>query len=251
MSQELTVAQHSELQQYGTRNQIRELGERLRKLMPGSQRFTEEEALSVAQIAIAHDLNPFNGEVWGLKGDNNKWYGVMVGIKALRKKAREQAKNEGGDFWISYHRADPDAYNQPEDVVVYEAHLRDSVSFGAWSKSYIEILKAIKDQPDEIKKPLLDALGEPPIVYGIGIAKPSEHSKMEIHTRAKKRAEADAIKQRYDISFKGVSIDYEQLEQNGEIIESTIREVGKELGGQVTEITELTESELIKQLGFD
>jgi len=252
MTQELAVKDKKELAQFGTRDQVKELGDRLRKLMPGSQRFTEDEALTVAQVALAHDLDPFNGEVWGLKGDNNKWYGVMVGIKGLRKKGREQAKKEGGDYWISYNRADPDVYNQPANAVVYEAVLRDSISFGAWSRSYIEILNAVRDQPDDIKKTLLDAIGEPPNVIGIGIAKPDERSKMEIHARAKKRAEADAIKQRYDISFKGATVDFEHLEENGDYVDAafSIPEPAQIEVPEEVETEQLTEAEIIEQLGF-
>ena len=49
---------------FGERDEIKELGFRLQKMMPSAQSFTVDEALAVAQIAHAHALDPFNGEVW-------------------------------------------------------------------------------------------------------------------------------------------------------------------------------------------
>jgi hypothetical protein len=158
--------------------------------------------LTVAQVAIAHGLDPFNGEVWGLKGDG-KWYGVMVGIKGLRKAARRQAEREGGTYWTEPPaRVDPKQYSAKEDAVVYEIRLRDTVTTQAYSKALYSLTTAGIPYAEAIRM-----MGNAPVWVGIGIATPDERSKLSIHARAKKRAEADAIKQRYDVEFTGAAMD--------------------------------------------
>ena len=52
------------LTKFGDREEIRELADRLKMMMPGGVQYTQTEALTLAQIAVAHDLDPFNGEAW-------------------------------------------------------------------------------------------------------------------------------------------------------------------------------------------
>ena len=118
---------------FGGRDEVKELGYRLQKMMPSAQSFTGDEALAVAQIAYAHGLDPFNGEVWGIKDAyKNKWYGVMVGIKGLRKCARRAAADDNSSYWLSFILTEASKYNYQEDgAVVYECELRDAA--GAFS----------------------------------------------------------------------------------------------------------------------
>lgn len=194
-----TVTNGNALAPFGDRDQVREMADRIAKMMPGTTKLDATEALTVAQIAVAHGLDPFNGEVWGLKGDNGKWYGTMVGIKGLRKAAKRQADAENGTYWTEVRRVDPKVYNQPENAVVYEVHLRDTVTMQAYGKSLYQLTQAGIPYVEAIKM-----IGSAPVYVGVGIYKPDEHSKMGAHACAKKRAEADAIKQRYDVSFTGV-----------------------------------------------
>src|SRR3990172_6566782 len=81
--------------QFGSRDEIKELADRLVKMMPGGQNYTPSEALTLAQIAVAHDLDPFNGEVWLIKNEETgKVYGALIGLKGHRKHAKKQA-----DYW--------------------------------------------------------------------------------------------------------------------------------------------------------
>ena len=246
---ELQVApKETAIAAFGERDDIKELGERLRKLMPGTVKFTEEEALAVAQVALAHELDPFNGEVWGLKGDNNKWYGVMVGIKGLRKNARNQARREGGDFWISHKLVPGEKYNAPDAAIVYEAHLRDSVSFNAWMSVFVKMREAAKDVEGLTAEFIATMIGEAPVTVGIGVVKSGERSKMGFHQLAKKRAEADAIKQRYDVSFRGAKVDFEQLE-------APINGYDNAIEGEVEEVEQKDKprratDEILTELGF-
>jgi hypothetical protein len=185
---------------FGDREQVREMADRIAKMMPGTTKLNATEALTVAQIAVAHGLDPFNGEVWGLKGDNDKWYGTMIGIKGLRKCAQRQADQEGAVYWLEGPiRVEPEKYGAPENAVVYEVYVRDTVTMQSYGKSLHELLGASVPYADAITM-----IGKAPICVGVGIATPDEKSKMGLHQRARKRAEADALKQRFSVSFVGV-----------------------------------------------
>lgn len=207
MTNELAVSHHSALASFGDREAVKEIGERLRKMMPGTESFTESEALTVAQIAVAHDLDPFNGEVWGIKG-NGKWYGVMVGIKGLRKAARRKMLETNGSYWTEFRLVDAKSYDvSVKGAVAYECILRDTETNNAWAQS----VKSLRDAEIPYAD-VIDMLGKSPSVTGVGIGEPSERSKMGIHARAKKRAEADAIKQRFDVEFQGASYSPEHVD---------------------------------------
>jgi hypothetical protein len=167
----------------------------------------------VAQVAIAHGLDPFNGEVWGIKYEKNGewvWAGVMVGVKGLRKAARRQ-----GNFWTEFKRIAPDTYGVAQNAVVYECWLRDTdkvQKYGATVHALVESHIPYKEA--------IEMLGPAPVSVGVGIATPDEKSKMGLHARARKRAEADAIKQAYDVQFGGA------LLENGSVIEGQVQVLG-------------------------
>jgi hypothetical protein len=198
------------LSTFGGRDEIKELGFRLQKMMPSAQSFTADEALAVAQIAHAHALDPFNGEVWGIKRqDTGQWYGVMVGIKGLRKCAHRAAAEENSSYWLDFVPADPKKYQATQEgAIVYECHLRDAANMQAYGQA----VHSLTDSGIPYKE-ALEMVGPAPVVVGIGIAWPAERSKMGLHQRAKKRAEADALKTRYDVDFgSGVKFTVEDQE---------------------------------------
>ena len=192
---------NTSLANYGGREPVKEMALRVQTMMPNAQRLQTAEAMAVAQLAFAHDLDPFNGEVWGIKSADGKWYGVMVGIKGLRKSARREARKGNSDFFVSFVKVEPKKYDFAAGDVVYECHLRDVASFQAWSKMYTA-MKAAGVDTGTIEA----AVGPAPVVIGVGKANASERSKMELHARAKKRAEADALKQKYDLNFGGTAV---------------------------------------------
>jgi len=214
---ELTMAEDSPLM--GRRTEIREVGMRLQQFMPAAQKLTTPEAYAVAQIAVAHGLDPFNGEVWGLKGNDGVWRGVMVGIKGLRKCASRQARQENTTYWGDFRLVAPEKYSEPKGAVVYEYELRDTTTTQAWALSLHELTTAGIPYTEAIAM-----LGGSPRVVGVGIAKPEEKSKMGIHARAKKRAEADALKQRFNVEF-------------GQDVAIADEESGPVINAQVTETT--------------
>jgi hypothetical protein len=190
----------SDLTIYGKREDVLDLTKRLQATIPGGRKLSQDEALSLAQLSVAHGLDPFNGEAWIIPGS-----GLMVGIKGLRKAARRAANEEDGTFWTEFIHVPPSTYDAPEDAIVYECKLRDTISTQAWAKAVNIMTSANVPYKDAI-----EAAGPAPVRVGIGIATPNEPSKMPIHQRARKRAEADAIKQRYDVSLQGTSFSAEE-----------------------------------------
>jgi hypothetical protein len=228
---EITTTTNDATLTFGDRATLKEIADRLRVMMPNAQKLTEGEALAVAQVARAHDLDPFTGEVWGLKSKDGTWYGVMVGIKGQRKSARREANKENGTFWTEIKAVDASKYGATKPgSLVYECILRDTVTVQAWGKS-VNILTTSGVPYAEA----VAMLGACPQIVGIGIADPSENSKMAIHQRAKKRAEADAIKQRYDISF-GAGI---------------VNEGSKDLAQEVETVADEATGEIIDGVSID
>ena len=202
------------LSTFGPRDEIRELSERLQKMLPGANKLTQSEALTVAQVAIAHKLDPFNGEVWGLKGNDGNWRGVMVGIKGLRKHARLQSIEEDTIYWTEPpERIDPSTYGAPQDAVVYSIKLRDTKTTQAYAKS----LNALTSAGIPYKE-AIEMVGKAPVWIGVGIYRIGEKSRMEPHQCARKRAEADGIKQRFDVRFGDNVIVADDDDGNAEVI---------------------------------
>ena len=204
---EMTKTTGSELANFGSRDPIRELAVRLRLMMPNAQKFTDPEAMAVAQVAWSHNLDPFNGEVWGIKGGGGEWYGVMVGIKGLRKGAKREADRENSIYWLDEPRlVEAKKYGvEKPGAIAYEITLRDTATTQAWSKSVHDLTTAGIPYKEAVE--MLG--GKSPSVIGVGIADPSERSKMSLHARAKKRAEAEALKIRYSLEFGGARVSIE------------------------------------------
>jgi hypothetical protein len=245
MGSELTRTNGTSLANFGGRDDVREMADRLRTMMPGTTNLTTAEALTVAQIAVAHGLDPFNGEVWGLKADTGKWYGVMVGIKGLRKAARHQAAAESGSFWTEFRRAEPKTYGiDKPGAIVYECYLRDTVHIQAWSRSIHELTSVGVPYAQAV-----EALGPAPYVKGVGIADTSERGKMELHARARKRAEADAIKQRYDVQFAGaqVNLEADEPDEPGDVVAGEYRDAP----ALPSIAPSRSPSEILEELGYD
>lgn len=235
----------TELVQYGGRNELKELSLRLRQMMPSAQQFSDREALAVAQIAHAHGLDPFNGEVWGLKGGNGQWYGVMVGIKGLRKCARRAAQNENSVYWLDFKAVEPSKYNITlSGAIVYECTLRDTATTQAYSKAVHELTDAKIPYEEAV-----NMLGGAPVTIGIGVADPSERSKMGLHARARKRAEADALKTRYDVEFGNAHF---TVEEEGEFVEGEVENLPGDFDQSVDDAyPQKSELQNLSELGFD
>jgi len=173
-------------------------------MMPGAQRLTKVEALSLAQAAVAHGLDPFNGELWFLKDKSGKPLGLMAGIKGHRRSAHRQMKEEGGgNYWPDFDVLDTDEKAMlgiPPDALAYRCRIRDTHTIEHYVSQIERLLKAGLDW-DIVS----DLVGSRPYTEGIGYAQRSERSKMTLVQRAMKRAEAEALKRRFDLPF-GVAV---------------------------------------------
>lgn len=194
--QTLTTKQNNAVAQWASRDDVRELQDRLKLMLPGGDKLSGSQLLALAQGAVAHGLDPLNGEIWMIPGR-----GLMIGVKGLRKKAREQVR---GNFWINFREiVNPEERKRlriPEGALAYEAQLFDSENITTYTDAVGKMTKA--GIPWEAVK---DMIGDKPYSSGIGVLKAGEQSKMEPAQCAMKRAEADALKRRFDVPF-GLSV---------------------------------------------
>lgn len=191
---------------WDSRDNVRELAERLKMMTPGGAKLGTNELLALAQGAVAHGLDPLNGEIWMIPGR-----GLMVGVKGLRKKAREQVQ---GNFWIDFREIiNPEERKRlgiAEGSMAFEAHLFDSENIRTYAETVERLMKA--GIPWDAVK---DMVGEKPYSVGIGILKAGENTKMERVQCAMKRAEADALKRRFDVPF-GLAVESDAEPEGGE-----------------------------------
>jgi hypothetical protein len=193
--------QPSAVAPWADRQDIRELAERLQTMMPGAQRLTQVEALTLAQAAVAHGLDPFNGELWFLKDKRGNPMGLMAGIKGHRRAAHKQMRDEGGgNYWPEFEGPlsvdEKAALNIPKPALAFRCKLRDTATINEYIGG-IERLMAT-GLPWEVVQ---EIVGARPYTVGVGFASPSEPSKMTTAQLAMKRAEADALKRRFDLPF--------------------------------------------------
>jgi hypothetical protein len=191
MTQVVSVANQT-LQVWGTRDDVRELTERLQLMLPGGKNLNPNDVRALAQGAVAHGLDPLNGEIWMIPGR-----GLMIGVKGLRKKAREQVQ---GNFWIEFREIvnveERKRFAILDGALAFEARLFDSENIRTYTEAVGMMTKA--GIPWESVK---EMIGSKPYTSGIGVLKPTEQTKMERVQCAMKRAEADAIKRRFDVPF--------------------------------------------------
>ena len=97
-------------QSFGERQAIEEMRNRIATMIPGAVEAPADVVWAAAQLSVAHKLNPFNGEIYIMPVGRKKtatgaWvedYRVHIGVKGLRKKAREQA-----NFMTEFRDLDP------------------------------------------------------------------------------------------------------------------------------------------------
>ena len=89
-----------------------------------------------------------------------------------------------------------------------------------------------------------EIVGPAPIFVGYGVSYTDEFSKMNLHDRARKRAEAAALRLRFDVSF-AVGDQEEQEAMEAEYIEGGVMEVDPD-----PEPEPKTEAQLLAELGY-
>jgi len=209
---------------WASRQDVRELGNRIKELLPGGQKMQPHEALALAQAAIAHNLDPFNGEIWFIPKQ-----GLMAGIKGHRRAGHNQmAREGGGNYWVEFVGPlsidELAAYRIPARALAFKARIFDSKNISTYTEAVSKLIAA--GAPWEAIRSMF---GDRPYTEGIGYAMPddidpnchtckgsgktknkwgdlircpcAEESKMSQVARAQKRAEADALKRRFDLPF--------------------------------------------------
>lgn len=173
----------------------------IRELMPGGDRLTPQEAESLAQVALLHQLSPFAKELWFLKTDDGRSLGIMAGIAGLRRASALQLEREGGGAsWVEFEGPlGKDALKSlaiPDGALAFRAKLYDTRSMLAYTEGCERLLKA--GMPWEAVR---DALGSRPYTEGVGFWVPGEKTKMKPVQCAQKRAEAEARRRRFNLPF--------------------------------------------------
>jgi len=181
-------------------------------MLPGGDKLNDGQIKALAQGAIAHGLDPLNGEIWMIPGR-----GLMIGVKGLRKKAHEQVK---GNFWAEFvELTDPDQRHRlriPDGALAFECRLFDSENLRTYAETCEKLLSS--KIPWEAVR---EMVGAKPYTSGYGVLKAGENTKMEPVQCAMKRAEADAIKRRFDVPF-GLAVEADNdAPGGGEWVEST------------------------------
>lgn len=188
MNQNRTVAL------YGNKQELSTFADRIRELLPGGNKLSGQQAMALAQVSAIHGLDPFNGEVWHLP------QGIQIGIKGLRKKARQQMGDKG-NFWATFREiVDPEERKRlmiDGGCLAFECRLFDTQTLQAFSDT-IKTLRGAEVPIDAIMR----IVGDKPYTTGIGVFKTGERSMMLPAQCAMKRAEADAIKRRFDVPFE-------------------------------------------------
>jgi len=224
---------------YGSQAELKDLGGRIKAMMPGGQVYTDQEAMGLAQLCLAHDLDAFNGEAWLIKvrGESR---GMMVGIKGLRKHAKNQSPYWGlggadriGGFRRILDPAELELYKATPKDIVYELVIVDKERVSEW----IDLVKKMMDAGLDPS-----VIGDCPTTVGIGVWKQGESTKMQPNQAAMYRAERDAIRRRFDVNFAVRGLDVQIADATDEVDEA------EHINGDV----EVVDTEVILQeLGFD
>lgn len=182
------------------------LAQTFKTMLPYGAKLHDNEAKALAMYSTAHGLDPFNGECYFLvrerKDGSRESMGVYPGIKALRKKSKEQLQTVDPQafYHIDYDVVDPKevGLNPAEIAMVLKATLHDSISTGKYIAFAAQLVAAgLKWNDAEA------VIGKPPAWTGYGAVRKSElgYIKMTPLDLAKKRAEAAATRQRFDLPF--------------------------------------------------
>jgi len=178
---ELAKRERTELAGYGQNEDIREMAQRLTQMLPNAKQLGATGALALAQVAIALDLNPLTGEVWAIPQQGGT-FAIMAGIKGLRRAARVQAEAGGGTYYVDQRLATDE---ETQGTTLAKGDIARACDV------YVLTEKTLA---------LAEITGKPVMFTGLGIFRGKEKSRMEPVMVARKRAEADGLKQAFDLA---------------------------------------------------
>lgn len=176
----------TDLARYGQREAVRELADRCAAMLPSVADVGKAGALALAQVAISLGLNPLTGELWLIPRKDGT-YSVFTGIKGLRRAARQQAEADNGYYDVRFRMPSED---EIEGLTRGEGDVLRAADLYVWT---------------DRTRQTYQLTGKPTIFSGLGIYRAGEPTRMEPLQVARKRAEADALKQAFDlpVGFEG------------------------------------------------
>lgn len=155
---------------------------------------SDNEYIALATMALAHNLDPFNGECWIIPGK-----GTMAGIKGLRKAADSQLPQgalRNPSLRLLQH-SEYTTFAIPENAEIAAiCEMTRSDATQMWIDQLTQLTKLGMGYEEALK-----TLGPRPVWIGVGIVKKGEQSKMDRIQLAFKRAEADATKRAFNLPF--------------------------------------------------
>ncbi len=172
---------------------VNDLAQRLTDFLPGARDLPKEARLTLAQIGLMHNLDPFTGEIWAIpKRDNDTGglsFSIMIGIAGWRA-----AAHRSGEYWGRTFR---------------ECTQEERAALGVGQKDLA--LRCIV---------MRRKTGFHPVEFdGYGIYRQGERTKMNPLQCVRYRAERDAMKAAFPISLNVSGVKVNIVDDNGEIID--------------------------------
>lgn len=188
---------------YGDTADIVSLSRRIKVMVPGGNKLGDNEAQALAQLSLITQCNPFIGEIWYIPG-----HGPMIGIKGARRHSNKQVQEAGGKdaYWTPSFRAcspeEAGAKDIKDVAAAWKCTINDSVSTLRFQKMFLETVNTLRAAgcADPVKE-AHEIVGYRPEWVGYGFSTMGENTRMNKQAVAMKRAEADALKKRFDIPF--------------------------------------------------
>lgn len=204
MTTDIQTRNFAVIQTYGETSDILSLAKRIKVMVPGGNKLSDSEAQALAQVSLVTQCNPFIGEIWYIPGR-----GPMIGIKGARRHGNQQVFEAGGReaYWFPELKVcsgeEAGFKGDIKDLeAAYKCVITDSVSSKAFQQMFLETVNSLRAAGS--KDPVGEAreiCGKKPEWIGYGFATRAEQSKMNKQALAMKRAEADALKKKFDIPF--------------------------------------------------
>lgn len=126
---------------YPGQQEIDTLQHRIRDLLPGADKFSDAVLTALAQISLAHNLDPFIGEVWIIP--TKRGPRIRAGIEGHRKAARKQSPYQIRQRQMTGPERDAHGLHDKQIAAVTEIYRTDSridgqayiptQGFGIWS----------------------------------------------------------------------------------------------------------------------
>lgn len=201
------------LAHYGSRKEIREMVERLRrstlliKLKAGETRkMTETECMTLAMACLPYGFQPGVDIVpmQDRSGNFTLHYAPSCWQKAAQVRLREEG---GGNYWPQYEMiTSPDERELllvPQGAIVVRCKLYDTPTI----RAYTDLVGALNQVQGMTAEKLEQYAGSRPYTEGIGWYVPSGNTKFQDEAyppieRAKKRALKQALKARFSLEFQ-------------------------------------------------